>query len=185
MTKQILAFLFCFIRELTLYSPLTYSLTSARELKPILPPYLLPPPTYPPIPSTTLLKFVYFEQKWGFNELNLRLRLIFVTADKVGMNRSLNLGLLGHRSCFKDSIVCTSGCKYWKVNFDPDDKDDTYMTLTQSSKEQFWMNVMDKVFWQRKMKIMYLSYFITSLISKPASNYILWLLFCLSQGARD
>ena len=40
-------------------------------------------------------------------------------------------------SCFKDSIVCTSGCKYWKVNFDPDDKDDTYMTLTQSSKEQF------------------------------------------------
>jgi hypothetical protein len=39
--------------------------------------------------------------------------------------------------CFKDSIVCTSACKYWKVNFDPDDKDDTYMTLTQSSKEQF------------------------------------------------
>ncbi len=33
MTKQILAFLFCFKRELTLYSPLTYSLTSARELK--------------------------------------------------------------------------------------------------------------------------------------------------------
>ena len=34
MTKQTLAFLFCFIRELTLYSPLTLSLTSARELKP-------------------------------------------------------------------------------------------------------------------------------------------------------
>ena len=34
-------------------------------------------------------------------------------------------------------ISCTSGCKYWKVNFDPDDKDDTYMNLTQSSKEQF------------------------------------------------
>ena len=34
MTKQILAFLFCFTRELTLYSPLTYTLTSARELKP-------------------------------------------------------------------------------------------------------------------------------------------------------
>jgi hypothetical protein len=30
------------------------------------------------------------------------------------------------------------------------------------------------------MKIMYLSYFILSLIS----NYILWLLFCLSQVAR-
>jgi hypothetical protein len=42
MTKQILAFLFCFTRELTLYSPLTYTLTSARELKPILPPYLIP-----------------------------------------------------------------------------------------------------------------------------------------------
>jgi hypothetical protein len=41
------------------------------------------------------------------------------------------------RSGFKDSIVYTSGCKYWKVNFDPDDKDDTYMTLTQSSKEQY------------------------------------------------
>ena len=39
--------------------------------------------------------------------------------------------------CFKDSVVCTSGCKNWKVNFDPDDKDNTYMTLTQSSKEQF------------------------------------------------
>ena len=39
MTKQILAFLFCFIRELNLYSPLTLTLTSAHELKPILPPY--------------------------------------------------------------------------------------------------------------------------------------------------
>jgi hypothetical protein len=38
MTKQILAFLFCFIRELTLYLPLTLSLTSARELKPYTPP---------------------------------------------------------------------------------------------------------------------------------------------------
>jgi hypothetical protein len=33
MTKQILAFLFCFIRELNLYSPLTLTLTSAHELK--------------------------------------------------------------------------------------------------------------------------------------------------------
>ena len=39
---------------------------------------------------------------------------------KCGINLNIN------RSCFKDSIVCTSGCKYWKVNFDPDDKDDTY-----------------------------------------------------------
>ena len=38
MTKQILAFLFCFIRELTLYS-----LSSARELKPYTPP--LPSPS--------------------------------------------------------------------------------------------------------------------------------------------
>ena len=50
---------------------------------------------------------------------------------KCGINLNIN------RSCFKNSIVCTSGCKYWKVNFDPDDKDDTYMTLTQSSKEQY------------------------------------------------
>ena len=50
---------------------------------------------------------------------------------KCGINLNIN------RSCFKDSIVCTAGCKYWKVNFDPDDKDDTYMNLTQSSKEQF------------------------------------------------
>jgi hypothetical protein len=49
---------------------------------------------------------------------------------KCGINLNIN------RSCFKDSIVCTSGCKYWKV-FHPDDKVDTYMTLTQSSKEQF------------------------------------------------
>ncbi len=45
MTKQILAFLFCFIRELTLYSPLTLSLTPAREFKPYTPslPYPSPP----------------------------------------------------------------------------------------------------------------------------------------------
>jgi len=36
MTNQILAFLFCFKRELNPYTP----------------PYLLPPPTYPPIPHT-------------------------------------------------------------------------------------------------------------------------------------
>jgi len=34
MTKHISAFLFCFKRELNPYSPLTYSLTSAYELKP-------------------------------------------------------------------------------------------------------------------------------------------------------
>ena len=45
--------------------------------------------------NLSLLKFVYFEQKGGFNELNLRLWFILVTADKVGMNRTLNLGLLG------------------------------------------------------------------------------------------
>jgi len=63
LTKQILAFLFCFIRELNLYTPLTYSLISARELKPYTSPFkdfvfikplvlLLPPPTYPHIPHT-------------------------------------------------------------------------------------------------------------------------------------
>jgi hypothetical protein len=37
-TAQFLPFIFCFIRELNLYPPLTYSLTSARELKPFTPP---------------------------------------------------------------------------------------------------------------------------------------------------
>ena len=52
-------------------------------------------------------------------------------------NIKCGLNLNTNRSSFKNCIVCTSGCKYWKVNFDPDDKDDTYMILTQSSKEQF------------------------------------------------
>ena len=38
MTKQILPFLFCFIRELNLYSPLTLT------LRPPIRPYLHPPP---------------------------------------------------------------------------------------------------------------------------------------------
>ena len=41
-----------------------------------------------------------------------------------------------HSHHFKDSIVCTSGSKYWEINFDPDHKHDTYMILTQSSKEK-------------------------------------------------
>ena len=44
MTKQILAFLFRFIRELSIYSPLTLSLTPARELKPHSPPLPSPSP---------------------------------------------------------------------------------------------------------------------------------------------
>ena len=53
MTKQIFALFFRFIRELDLYSPLTFSLILRANSNPILPPYcyLLPPPTYPPIPS--------------------------------------------------------------------------------------------------------------------------------------
>jgi hypothetical protein len=42
MTKQILAFLFCFTRELNPHPPLTLALTSAHELKPLLPPYIHP-----------------------------------------------------------------------------------------------------------------------------------------------
>ena len=26
--------------------------------------------------------------------------------------------------------------KYWRINFDPDDKDDTYMILTQSNEDE-------------------------------------------------
>jgi hypothetical protein len=65
MTKQILAFLFYFIRELNLYSPLTYSLTlhartqtftpplptpspSTHELEPLLPSYPHPQSTHLP-----------------------------------------------------------------------------------------------------------------------------------------
>ena len=91
MTQQILAFFFCFIRELNLYSPLTFSLISARELKPftlplpspsppranlnpLLPPY--PPTTLnpflrPPIrnqPSTLLSARVTYEHWWVFNQ---------------------------------------------------------------------------------------------------------------------
>ena len=50
---------------------------------------------------------------------------------KYGLNLNIN------SNTFKNSIVNTSGCKYWKINFDPDDIDDTYMILTQSSKEQY------------------------------------------------
>jgi hypothetical protein len=68
MTKQILAFFFLLHKRAKPAPPLTLSLTSARELKPytpplpypsppransnpILPPYLLPLPTYPLIPT--------------------------------------------------------------------------------------------------------------------------------------
>ena len=73
MTKQILAFLFCFTRELNPYSPLgarTQNPHPPRELKPftpplpspsppransnpLLPPYPLPLSIYPPIPPPT------------------------------------------------------------------------------------------------------------------------------------
>ena len=57
MTKQIFAFFLCFIRELNLYSPLTFSLIPRANSNPILPPYLLPhstrelKPFTPPLPS--------------------------------------------------------------------------------------------------------------------------------------
>ena len=50
---------------------------------------------------------------------------------KCGLNLNIN------SKTFKDSIVCTFGCKYWKISFDPDDKDDTYIVFTQSSKQQY------------------------------------------------
>ena len=67
MTKQILAFLFCFTRELNLYSPLTLTLPSARELKPLLPPYRPPIRPYlhpPPMASR-------FEQKNSLQHKNV------------------------------------------------------------------------------------------------------------------
>ena len=67
MTKQILAFLFCFTRELNLYTPLTYSLISARELKPYTPPL--------PSPSTHLSALK--PKAEGFIELRSRLYKTF------------------------------------------------------------------------------------------------------------
>jgi hypothetical protein len=39
--------------------------------------------------------------------------------------------------------VNTFGCKYWKVYFDPDDKDDRFLYLTQSSEEE-WIDISDE-----------------------------------------
>ena len=63
-----------------------------------------------------------------------------------------------HSSTFKDSIVNTSGCKYWKINFDPDDKHDTYMILTQSSKEKY-IERSDGVEMENKKEIAFLFYY--------------------------
>jgi len=63
-----------------------------------------------------------------------------------------------HSSTFKDSIVNTSGCKYWKINFDPDDKDDRFLYLTQSSKEQY-IDVSDGIEMENKKEIAFLFYF--------------------------
>ena len=74
---------------------------------------------------------------------------------KCGIKLNIN------RSCFKDSIVCTSGCKYWKVNFDPDDKDDTYMNLTQSSKEQF-LYACEQQYIERHDDVSFIFYYIVN-----------------------
>ena len=60
-----------------------------------------------------------------------------------------------HSHHFKDSIVCTSGSKYWEINFDPDHKHDTYMILTQSSKEKY-IERSDGVEMENKKKIAFL-----------------------------
>jgi hypothetical protein len=97
MTKQILAFLFCFKRELNPYSPLTLALTLRARTQTFTPP--LPSPSAHPS-AKSILKFVYFEQKGGFNELNLRLRLILVAGeDDMFRFLLLLLGLLPLRLC--------------------------------------------------------------------------------------
>jgi len=42
-----------------------------------------------------------------------------------------------------DRNMNASGCKYWKVYFDPDDKDDRFLYLTQSSEEE-WIDISDE-----------------------------------------
>jgi hypothetical protein len=54
--------------------------------------------------------------------------------------------------------------------------------LLNRLKNSFWMNVILYLENVQRMKIIFLSYFIMSLMD---TNYILWLPFCLSQGARD
>jgi hypothetical protein len=61
-------------------------------------------------------------------------------------------------STCKNSIVNTSGCKYWKINFDPDDKDDRFMFLTQSSKEQY-IDVSDGTEMENKKEIAFLFFY--------------------------
>ena len=98
-----------------------------KRAKPALPPCPLPLPTYPPTPQTTLLKFVYFEQKGesltNYNLVAIRKvsmdrpamttrrrarhrrlishrRLIFVAADKVGITSCfLSSDFLGFFHC--------------------------------------------------------------------------------------
>jgi hypothetical protein len=91
---------------------------------------------------------------------------------KCGLNSNIN------SSNFKNSIVNTSGCKYWKINFDPDDKDDTYMILTQSSKEQYIDECDGRNIDKKDSDVSF--YFIIPLTPGLNVNYILFLLY----GAR-
>jgi hypothetical protein len=50
---------------------------------------------------------------------------------KAGLSFNINI------NTFKDSYVNTSGRKCWKTMFDPDNKDDAYMDLKQSSKDEY------------------------------------------------
>ena len=52
-------------------------------------------------------------------------------------NIKYGLNLNPKRDTFTNSIVWTSGCKHWEIIFDPDDKNDTYMILKQSSKDEY------------------------------------------------
>ena len=52
----------------------------------------------------------------------------------------------------------TSGCKYWKINFDPDDKDDRFLYLTQSSEEEY-VDLSDGKEMENKKEIAFLFYY--------------------------
>jgi hypothetical protein len=54
--------------------------------------------------------------------------------------------------------VNTSGFKYCKINFDPDDKDDRFLYLTQSIEEEY-IDVSDGKEMENKKEIAFLFYY--------------------------
>jgi hypothetical protein len=98
------------------------------------------------------------------------------THNNIKCGLSLNI----NSSTFKNSIVNTSGCKYWKIHFEPDDKDDTYLILTQSSKEQYIDECDGRRIDKEDSGVSFLFYYTMNTRPGLKFNYILFLFFLLS-----